>query len=57
MNQNEQPTVQQITRRAYQLYLERGGQDGNDVKDWLTAEQELREPVGEVTKAKAATAH
>ena len=55
MNKNEQPTVQEITRRAYQVYLERGGQDGSDVKDWLTAERELSEPVVE-TRAKAARA-
>jgi hypothetical protein len=49
---NEQPTVQEIRRRAYQEYLERGGQDGSAVKDWLTAERELSEPVI-VTRAKA----
>ncbi len=30
-------------QRAYELYLARGGQDGRDLEDWLTAERELRE--------------
>jgi hypothetical protein len=35
------PTYQQIAARAYQLYLERGRQDGHEVDDWLQAEYEL----------------
>ena len=31
-----------LAQRAYELYLGRGGQDGRDLDDWLTAEQELR---------------
>jgi hypothetical protein len=31
-----------IRRRAYELYLARGGRDGSDVDDWLTAEREIR---------------
>jgi hypothetical protein len=31
-----------LAQRAYELYLARGGQDGADLDDWLTAEQELR---------------
>ena len=31
-----------IARRAYELYCERGCQDGRDVDDWLQAERELR---------------
>jgi hypothetical protein len=30
-----------IASRAYELYVERGGRDGQDVDDWLTAEREL----------------
>jgi hypothetical protein len=30
-----------IAARAYQIYLERGRQDGHDVDDWLQAEYEL----------------
>jgi hypothetical protein len=31
-----------IARRAYGLYLTRGGEPGHDVDDWLQAERELR---------------
>ena len=37
------PTTEQIGERAYVLYLERGGEDGHDVQDWLAAERELTE--------------
>ena len=33
---------EEIRRRAYDIYLERGGQPGCDLDDWLQAEQELR---------------
>lgn len=36
------PTSEQVARRAYELYLERGCGPGQDVNDWLQAEQELR---------------
>jgi hypothetical protein len=32
---------QEIRRRAYELYLERGEEPGHDVEDWLQAEREL----------------
>jgi hypothetical protein len=34
--------MSKIARRAYELYLARGGVHGRDVEDWLAAEQELR---------------
>jgi hypothetical protein len=40
------PTIEQIQQRAYELYLERGGAEGNDIEDWLQAERELG-PTGE----------
>lgn len=30
-----------VARRAYDLYLARGREDGHDVEDWLQAEREL----------------
>jgi hypothetical protein len=41
---NTHPTYvdQQIRERAYEIYLARGGQDGNEVSDWLAAERELK---------------
>ena len=35
------PTHEQIARRAYELYLERGEKAGDAGEDWLTAENEL----------------
>ena len=32
---------EQIRNRAYQLYEERGPEDGHDLEDWLSAESEI----------------
>ena len=32
---------QEIRRRAYEIYLERGEEPGRDLEDWLQAEREL----------------
>jgi len=34
-------TQDQIAERAYQIYLERAGQKGTAMDDWLEAEREL----------------
>jgi hypothetical protein len=31
----------EIRRRAYDLYEQRGGEPGHDVEDWLRAEEEV----------------
>jgi hypothetical protein len=36
------PAREQIERRAYQLFLARGGAPGDPTEDWLQAERELR---------------
>jgi hypothetical protein len=36
------PTHEQIARRAYEIFLTRGGQQGNPEHDWHQAERELR---------------
>ena len=33
-----------IAKRAYELFLQRGGEHGHDWEDWLTAERELLPP-------------
>jgi hypothetical protein len=33
----------ECAQRAYELYLARGGENGRDLEDWLTAERELLE--------------
>lgn len=35
-------TDDEIARRAYDLFLSRGGAHGYDVEDWLQAERELK---------------
>jgi Protein of unknown function (DUF2934) len=34
--------AEDISRRAYELYVQRGGEPGRDVEDWISAENELR---------------
>jgi hypothetical protein len=38
-------TDSDVARRAYELYLARGGEHGHDFEDWLQAERELRDMV------------
>jgi DUF2934 family protein len=35
------PSQERIRARAYELYQSRGGEQGQDLKDWLRAEQEI----------------
>ena len=37
------PTREDIELRAYEIYLERGGKEGNALDDWTRAERELLE--------------
>lgn len=41
-------TENDIARRAYDLYLARGREDGHDVEDWLRAERELNGTVSTI---------
>ncbi len=42
MNTTEaRPTRERIAMRAYELYVERGREDGHAVEDWIAAEAEL----------------
>lgn len=57
MTEHRQQLVEEINRRAYELYRERGGEHGSDVDDWVRAEKELSDkPVVQPPKAKAAQA-
>ncbi len=50
-----QSHLEKIARRAHELYLQRGGEHGKDVEDWVRAEQELSdEPVAGPAKTRAA---
>jgi hypothetical protein len=37
------PSYDEIAEAAYQRYLRRGGQHGQDFDDWLEAERELKD--------------
>jgi DUF2934 family protein len=49
------PTHEEIELRAYQIYVERGGAQGNDLQDWLQAEFELIEEYGKTGQTVKAT--
>jgi hypothetical protein len=38
---SDSPSHEEISHRAYEIYIERGKQRGNDLDDWLQAELEL----------------
>ena len=35
------PDPDRVAQRAYELYLSRGGAEGQDMEDWFVAEREL----------------
>jgi Protein of unknown function (DUF2934) len=41
MNKSTPDFQEQIRRRAYELYEQRGSDDGHDLDDWLQAESEV----------------
>ena len=41
MKERISPSIGEIEIRAYEIYLERGGEDGRSIEDWLAAEREL----------------
>ena len=43
MSTDSRMSVDDIARRAYELYEERGCEHGRDFDDWLLAEHELRD--------------
>lgn len=38
-----QPNPEDVRRRAYEIYVRRGGTHGADLDDWYEAERELRD--------------
>ena len=42
----QEGSSEQIARRAYEIYLERGGAEGGALEDWLHAERHLRGETG-----------
>ena len=39
---NKVPSQAEIEFLAYQIFLERGGEPGHDLADWLAAEEQLK---------------
>lgn len=39
---HHEPAFEQIQLRAYEIYIQRGRQDGLDLDDWFQAEKELK---------------
>jgi hypothetical protein len=57
MIEHGEPSSEEIACQSHELYVQRGGEHGKDVEDWLRAEKELRdEPVAGPAKTKAAQA-
>jgi hypothetical protein len=55
MFQRREPSEEQIARRAHEMYVQRGGEHGKDVEDWVRAEDELKgKPVAVTPKTRAA---
>jgi hypothetical protein len=44
-------THEEIEKRAYDIYLRRGGGDGRDLDDWFAAEQELTQERSQESEA------
>ncbi len=50
--QGEPQTLEEdVRRRAYELYEERGREDGHEVEDWLRAEEEVARKRGRTVAA------
>ena len=43
--------LEPIRRRAYELYEQRGRNDGHDLNDWLQAESEMTQPTSNTVAA------
>jgi hypothetical protein len=41
MIERQELSKEEIAHRAYELYVQRGGEPGKDVEDWVRAEKEL----------------
>lgn len=53
---DKHPTEEEIQQRAYELFLERGGEHGRHVDDWLQAERELQDTYASLPESGKAAA-
>jgi Protein of unknown function (DUF2934) len=57
MTQRREPSIEEVSKQAYELYLQRGGEHGRDIEDWVRAEKELSAELNvEPAKTRAAQA-
>ena len=56
MIERKELSEEDIAHRAYELYVQRGGEPGMEVEDWLRAEKKLSEPIDTPAKTRAARA-
>ena len=57
MVERKELSREEIARRAFELYVQRGSEPGKDVEDWIRAEKELyAESVISPAKTKSAQA-
>jgi hypothetical protein len=55
MVERKEKSKEEIARRAHELYVERGRQDGRALEDWVRAEKELsQDTVAGPSKTKVA---
>ena len=47
VDEPDRPTPEEIERRAYKIYDERGPANGNDMEDWLRAETSIARGIPE----------
>ncbi len=45
-NVNLQNFLDEVRKRAYEIFLQRGATYGNDLDDWLKAEKEIKQKYG-----------
>jgi len=45
-NLNQSDIFAKIQKRAYDLYAKRGTSHGNDMRDWLEAERQVKRELG-----------
>jgi phage anti-repressor protein len=56
MFERTKPSKEQISHRAYELYVERGSEHGKDVEDWMRAEKELSHSIAGSAKRSSRSA-
>lgn len=50
INKNQDEMYEAIAKLSHQYYLERGGKHGNDLDDWIRAEQVIKSEMKKSSK-------